>query len=146
MTPQEAADQFARVKMGGAEAAVVLMLLFGPRRLREIHATLPHHRDTIHEALRSLEARGLIRYPHGKFRRSAPVELAAALDATPKPDTQDLARERKPDIAGNTTLENLTPAQQKQVAEAMGVPWALVLQSKILREKAESLAVQTRAK
>lgn len=140
MTPQEAAERFARVKLGGAEAAVVLLLLFGPRTLREIHATLPHHRDTIHEALRSLEGRGFIRYPAGKYRRKCPVELAAALHATPKPDTRDLARLRKPDSAEPVTLEKLAPEQQNALARALGAPWALVMGSKILREKAEDLA------
>lgn len=142
MNPQELASKLCREKMGGAEAAIVLALLFGPRRKRNVWTILPHHCDTLADALAKLVERGVVVIDktgrHVKLALKDGENTGASLEPEPKRAGRT---ERTP--ARSTSLFHERPEdQQKQVLQRLHITPALLAQSKMMQEKAEALARQ----
>lgn len=139
MNPQELAEWFSRQKMSGAEAAFVLALLHGPRWKHELYAQLPHHRDTLREALDSLAERGFVEGNYGRGRTHCKLSLAvvAAKSAVTRPTVA-----RKPAANRDRGFSSRPESQQKQVMQRLGVDAALLKASPLMQERAENLARQ----
>lgn len=139
MTPQQAADKFSRVKMSGAEAAIVLALLHGPRWKHELYAELPHHRDTLREALESLAERGFVEGNYGRGRTHCKLTLAVVAEKSANVAITEAA---KPAANRDRGFSSRPADQQKQVMQRLGVTWELLKASPLMQERAENLARQ----
>lgn len=139
MNPQELAEKFSRVKMSGAEAAIVLALLHGSRWKHELYAELPHHRDTLREAIESLTERGFLRGNYGRGRTHCKLQLAVVAEqsATTRPPVAE-----NPATARDRDFADRPEEQQKQVMQRLGVTAALLKASPLMQERAENLARQ----
>jgi hypothetical protein len=141
MNPQELASYFSKIKMGGAEGAIVLALLFGPRRKKNIWAALPHHSDTLADALAKLVAAGHVRIEKGRHTKLVLVRGENSVAIEDAPVSFVRLSEKTP--ARRTSLFQDRPAdQQKQVMQRLGVTRELLNSSPLMQERAENLARQ----
>lgn len=139
MNPQDLAEKFSRVKMSGAEAAIVLALLHGSRWKHELYAELPHHRDTLREAIESLTERGFLRGNYGRGRTHCKLQLAVVAAKSADMTTTEAA---KPATNRDRGFADRPEQQQKQVMQRLGVTAALLKASPLMQDRAESLARQ----
>lgn len=139
MNPQELAEWFSRQKMSGAEAAFVLALLHGPRWKHELYAQLPHHRDTLREALDSLEERGFVEGNYGRGRTHCMLTLAVVAEQAAN---VAIAKAAKPATNRDRGFYSRPEQQQKQVLQRLGVDAELLKASPVMQDRAENLARQ----
>lgn len=142
MTPQEIAHKYARMKLGGAEAALVLALLFGPKSKAVLWKELPHHRDTLADALKKLVERGdviLRPGPHTQLALAASRSLAHGENAArTSPAGRDPAV--KTEKTPRDALLDRPAWQIHEVCKSLRVDWNTVEASPAIARRAEELA------